>query len=181
MSAERVKGPIRILCDEIGFRFDPRIERTDVLVAFVRELVDEVADRRQTAAVLAGRVGTKAPSEGSWSAINLAQHMLSETSVRGLQAGARRLHEACDRLNPDDAYPTDHLIDMLASCASAILFGLEKPCKSRHAAEAADHVWKHVYGVSRFDSETPAWSKAWACVRLQEAIISLLPPAGDRS
>lgn len=51
----------------------------------------------------------------------------------------------------------------------------ESPCASRHAASAAQHVWKRVYGVSRFDSETPAWEKAWARTKLQSAILSLLP------
>jgi hypothetical protein len=88
-------------------------------------------------------------------------------------ASAALVHNLCHELNPEDAYPTNHTIDMLSSCASAIRFGLEKPCRSRHAADAAGHIWKQRYGLRLFDSFTPAWQKDWTRVQLQEAILRL--------
>lgn len=172
-------GPVETLCKEIVFEFDRRLERTDVFVAFVRELVAEVAQRREIAVAVAEYTG-KLPSEGSRVVLNLAEAMLSVESPAALRGGALLVHEAADRLNPDDAYPTDHLIDMLSGCASAIRFGLDERglgYTSRHAASAAQHIWKHVYGVSLFDRHTPAWEKDWIRVKLLNAIISLLPPA----
>jgi len=172
------KGPVETLCDEIGFRFDKRLERVDVFRAFVGELVDEISHRRDMQTTVHERLGGKAPSEDSAHVLELTRAMLAFDKPRGMMTAAGLVHEACHRLNPDDAYPTDHLIDMLSGCASAIRFGLEVPCRSRHAADAADHVWKQVYGVSLFDSHSPAWGKSWACAKLQSAIISLLPPHG---
>lgn len=171
----RDRGPVWALCEEIGFPFDPRLERVDLFVAFVGELVREVEERRDMAARIAHVTG-KPPSEGSAEVLALATAMLKAQGVAELRERASAVHDASWRLNPDDAYPTDHLIDMLSSCASAIRFGLESPCRSRHAADAAQHVWKQVYGVSRFDSLTPAWEKDWARQKLASAILSLLPP-----
>jgi hypothetical protein len=171
------KGPVRILCDEIGFRFDRRLERPDLLVAFVRELVAEVADMREMSARIAHLTG-KSPSEASGEVLALAEHMLGAHGRSSLLSCAAAVHDASHRLNPDDAYPTDHLIDMLSSCASAVRFGLESPCASRHAAAAAQRVWKQIYGVGRFDSHTPAWENEWARAKLQDAITSLLPNVG---
>lgn len=164
------KGPVRTLCEEIGFPFDPRLERRDVFVAFVAALVEEVRGKRYIAEQLV-RAGCPAPSEGSATVLALTDAMLADPS----EATASAVHDACWRLNPEGAYPTDHLIDMLSSCASAIRFGLEEPWRSRHAAAAANHVWKQVYGVSRFDSATGAWEKDWARQKLVGALISLLP------
>lgn len=174
------KGPIRILCDEIGFAWDPRLERADLLVAFVRGLVAEVAEARDMAVQIASYTG-KSPSAASSEVLALADVMLASHGRSQLLASASYVHEACHRLNPDDAAPTDHIIDMLSSCASAIRFGLEKPCHSRHAASAAQHVWRQLYGISRFDSRTPAWENDWARSCLQNAIISLLPVAPEEA
>lgn len=76
------------------------------------------------------------------------------------------------RRQPDDG-PCDHLLDMLSSCASAIRFGLEKPCTSRYAAAAANHIWSHLYGVHLFDQFTDEWQKDWARAQLQAAITGL--------
>lgn len=171
------KGPIRILCDEIGFPFDRRLERRDLLVAFVAELVSEVRGRRDIGVHVAALTG-HTPSDSSATVLGLAEAMVLETTPDALKRAAEAVHDASHELNPDDAYPTDHLIDMLSSCASAIRFGLESPCRSRHAAEAANHVFRHVYGVSRFDSHTADWSKGWARTLLSSAILSLLVPSG---
>lgn len=174
------KGPIRILCDEIGWRFDKRLERVDVLVAFVGQLVDEIETKREITDRCAGFTG-KPVSEGSGQAIKAARHMLAGQGVAELIGRSKALHALCDELNPEEPYPThptDHLIDMLSGCASAIRFGLETPCRSRHAASAAGHVWKQVYGVSLFDSRTPEWENSWARSIFQDALVSMLPVKG---
>lgn len=169
-------GPVEKLCSEIGFPWDRRLEREDVFVAFVGELVGEVAQRLDLSARLVGFSGS-GPSDAALRALDLARSMVSRDL--GLDNPARielatTLHDLSWEANPDDG-PCDHDVDMLASCASAVRFGLERPCRSRHAAAAAQHVWKHVYGVSRFDGNTPEWERSWARGKLTAALISLLP------
>ncbi len=43
---ERKKGPVELLCKEIGFRFDKRLEQADLLVSFVSVLVSQIARMR---------------------------------------------------------------------------------------------------------------------------------------
>ena len=167
------KGPVQILCEEIGFCFDRRLERTDVLVSFVRQLVLEVEERKHIAETIANATGRACDHAAAEEVLTLAREMLAATDAADLIARAQTVHDACDRLNPDDAYPTDHLIDMLSSCASAIRFGLGGPC-SRHAAEAARHVWKKRYSVACFDRLTPGWMHEWARGKLIEALIDLI-------
>lgn len=166
---KRPQGPVEILCKEIGYPFDKRLEKPDVLVAFVRVLVSHVAQMRALQEQIKDVTG-KAPSAGSAEVLARTLDMLAANDPETLIPKAAAVHELSDELNPDEAYPTDHLIDMLSSCASAIRFGLEVPCHSRHAAEAANHVWKRLYGVSLFDSFTPAWEKDWACAQFRAAV-----------
>ncbi|MCV0413477.1 MAG: hypothetical protein K5831_01160 [Brevundimonas sp.] len=179
LEARLRKGPVRILCDEIGFRFDPRLEREDLFIAFVGCLVEEIARQRETQAAIAPYTGTS-PSEASERGINIARSMVAldlGLSMKARKEVASAIHDLSYEANPEDdpTHPCDHLVDMLASCASAIRFGLEEPCRSRHAAEASNHVWKQIYGVTRFDSNTPSWQHEWARTKLQQAMISLLP------
>ena len=167
------KGPVRILCDEIGFPFDRRMERPDVLVAFAAELLAVVSFEDDLERHLASLTGRE-HSPDSLSAIGAARAMLSASDKIG---AAAEVHDLCYRLNPDDAIPTNHTIDMVSSIASVVRFGLERPCHSRHGAEAANHVWKQLYGVRRFAAHTPAWEKDWARSILTRALISLLPDA----
>jgi hypothetical protein len=181
-SPSPTRGPVRVLCDEIGFPWDPRLERRDLFIAFVRQLVGEI-DHIRFVQALVEKMGGKGPSAGSATAILRALAMLAEPTWDGLVTAAASLHDVCDELNPEDAYPTDHLIDMVSSCASAIRFGL---CEhlgigSRHAAAAAQHVWGQLYGISLFDSQTPAWEKSWARQVFTTALISLLPGAGGEA
>lgn len=176
---ERVCGPVEVLCREIDFAFDARMERDDLLIAFVSELVGEVGHLRGVQAAIADLTG-EPPSEESSPLLDLALSMVALDL--GLSRAAREriatsIHDRSHEVNPDDpGHSCDHLVDMLSSCASAIRFGLEKPCRSRHAAEAASHVWKHKYGVSLFDGNTPRWQREWARAKLQSALLSLLSP-----
>jgi hypothetical protein len=176
LPARRVKGPVETLCDEIGFDFDHRLERSEVLVAFVRELVSELAREREMCEQLAKALPVPAPSAGSGEALALTLEMLAAETDAERIALAAKVHDACHRLNPEDAHPTDHAIDMLSSCASAIRFGLEdgRPIRSRHAADAAAHVWRQLYGINRADRYTQTWQHDWSRRKLLEAIISLM-------
>lgn len=165
---------IEILCKEVGYRFDKRMETPAMLVAFVRVLVQHVSQMREMEGRLTKFTG-KTPSPDSADALSRVQEML-DGPLELMIPTCASLHDLCHKLNPEDAYPTDHLIDMLSSCVSAIRFGLGIPCHSRHAASAAQHIWKHLYGVHLFDSFTPAWEKDWICAQLQDAILSQLPP-----
>lgn len=176
-----MRGPVQILCDEIGFPFDSRLERADVLVAFVAELVGDIGSRRSLHECIAAYTA-KPPSEAGGKALDLARRMVRPgVDVEERRQIASRIHNISHGEGFDCLDDGDHDVDMLASCASAIRFGLETPCRSRHAADAADHVWKQTYGVSRFDRMTPAWRKDWACQKLQSAIISLLPDRATQS
>lgn len=176
MILDREKGPVEILCKEIDFPFERRMETVPIFVAFVARLVGEAAGEREMEAAIAHVTG-KTPSAESAEALRLAVDMLTAVEVPDMIARAARLHDYDSAHNPDEG-PCDHLIDMLNSCASAIRFGLEKPCHSRHAASAAQHIWRWLYGIRREDSITPHWSKHWSRVQLQLAItdLALRPP-----
>lgn len=176
-----VPGPVNILCKEIGARFEPGMETVAMLRAFVSILVgqvDEIKHWQQATAHLT----KKAPSANAQEAINLAYLMLGQTEPEKMKEAAAAVHDFCHVANPDDAYPTDHIIDMISGCASAIRFGLETPCHSRHAAEAASHIWRLKYGVGLHDSFTGAWEHEWARAMLQRAMllqISQAKPLAD--
>lgn len=167
---EHRPGPVEILCKEIGQRFEPDMETVAMLRAFVAVLVgqvDEIKLWQQATAHLT----QKAPSANAQEAINLAQIMLGQSDTEQLMLRAAEVHAFCSLANPDEAYPTDHLIDMISSCASAIRFGLEKPCHSRHAAGAASHIWQQQYGVRVSDSISPSWEHDWARIMFGRAML----------
>jgi len=167
----RVPGPVEILCKEIDFHFDRSMEAPRILVAFVAQLVGEIARERSLEASISEFTG-KPPSEKSAEALRLAQDMVTASDPGELIGRAALVHDFDHINNPEDGN-CDHLIDMLSSCASALRFGLETPCHSRHAAAAAQHVWRRLYGIKREDSITPHWSKHWARIQLQSAITSI--------
>lgn len=167
------KGPIEILCKEIGFRFDRKLETTEMLVAFVSVLISQIAGMRSLSVQIASMTGVT-PSEESGEVLGRVEKMLASNDHEGLIPKAAEIHDFIHTVAPDDAVPCDHLIDMLSSCVSAIRFGLERPCHSRHAADAAQHIWKRLYGIRLFDSFTPNWEKEWARAQLQDAIIARL-------
>jgi len=173
MTKKRDEGPIEILCKEIGFRFDRNLERTDLLVAFVSILVSEISRMRSILDTISTVTNVK-PSDDSKEVLELAKLMLKGISVKDLIERASMVHDFIHTNTSEDDYPCDHLVDMISSCASAIRFGLETPCHSRHAASAANHIWKHLYGISLFDQFTSNWESEWARAKFQEAVISLM-------
>lgn len=121
------------------------------------------------------------PSAGSATVLELARIMVAQTTVERMVEVAEQVHDLCDELNPEEKYPTDHLIDMISSCASAIRFAFDSPCQSRHAAAAAYHVWKHRYGVTLFDRFTGEWQKDWTHAVLGDAILDFACSASTRA
>lgn len=164
------KYPVEILCEEIGFQYGPHLERADIFIGFVSALIDEVADMVGWRAVISR--GFSEPGYETMVAhkpLKSVREMLALDPVRVAERDhmCAALHRQLDQ--PDDG-PCNHLLDMLSSCVSAVRFGLEVPCHSRHAAEAANHVWKHKYGVRLLDECTSDWQKDWARRKLTQAI-----------
>lgn len=171
---DRQKGPVEILCKEIGFHFERSMERDDILISFVSVLVEWVAEGRETQERIAHL--TKAPpSSDSAEVLRDVRELLRLDNRESMLKRSAEIHNFIHEVAPEDAYPCDHLIDMLSSCVSAIRFGLEIPCHSRHAAAAASHVWKQRYGISLFDEYTSAWENDWARHQLQRAITNMIP------
>jgi hypothetical protein len=167
------EGPIELLCKEIGIEFDKKLETVDMVVAFVSVLVSEIAHLRWIDEKCGPKTG-KPPTDNSAKAILLMREVLTRSDRELLINGAASVHDLVHTVNPDEG-PCDHVVDMISSCASAIRFGLEKPCRSRHAADAASHIWKHVYGVQLFDGFTAKWQREWSRAKFQQALIERLP------
>lgn len=182
LERERLKGPVEILCEEIGARFERRMDQEAILVSFVGVLVDEIAGMRELRDRLSSIEGIQTPAPSSDSAVVLeaAKIMLAAPDTKTKIIAAEEVHNLTHQFNPDEG-PCDHLIDMLSSCASAVRFGLEWPCRSRHAAAAADHVWKRLYGISLFDEFTSNWRNDWARAQFQTAILRLTPIGAQRA
>lgn len=172
----RKPGAVEILCKEIGFRFDKRMETPAMLVAFVRVLVSQVQLQSQFQAEMTHVTG-KSPSVESGNVMARVLTMLEAPTPRDMLVSAAAAHDFIHEVLPEDTYPTDHLIDQLSGCVSAIRFGLEMPkgLSSRHAAEAAGHIWEQVYGLRLFDSFTQAWKHDWVRAQFEQALLLQIP------
>lgn len=167
----RQRGPVELLCNEVGFRFRPQMETVQMLAAFADVLLD-VIDGMRSMEVAISRLTGKTPSLASGEALTLAKAMLRNTDRTKIIEDAASVHDFCSRNNPEEA---DRIIDMVSSCASIVRFGLEVPCHSRHAASAAELVWRTRYGVSLFDQYTGNWCKDWTCAMIEKALIQQIP------
>ncbi len=164
--ANEARGAIEILCKEINAIFTQNMESTAVLVGFISAIVSEIDGMVRTARQLSQIIGEDVPdeTEEALEAVkNVLKHSNREELIKA-EARARRTVYVLDE------GPCNHYVDMLSSCLSAIKFGLERPCLSRHPADAADHVWKRKYGISLFDRHTSAWRKQWTRDKLYEAL-----------
>lgn len=173
----REKGPVEILCKEIGTHFRRDMENPILFVAFVRVLVSNIAEMYETQDTLAPYTN-RPPTDVSRDLLRDVRHMISlDAPADTLIDRAAGLHSKMEECGVSEMDPADHISDMLNSCVSAIRFGLETPCKSRHAAEAAQHVWKQRYGISLFDEFTSDWRREWSRAQMQKALLSLAAPA----
>lgn len=169
MAEERKKGPVEILCKEIDFPFQRALENPDLFLAFIKVLVSEVDHLRWITDAVAPMTD-KPASAASSVALEKVRAMLECPDIPERDRLCAELHSFIDETGIDEAYPCDHLLDMLNSCVSAVRFGLEIPCRSRHAAEAAGHVWERRYGITCQDSHTSRWKKDWARAKFQDAL-----------
>lgn len=167
----REQGPVEILCDEIGAVFTKNMENGPVFVSFIRGLVGEVEDMVKIESHLSSLTGKEIPAE-TGEAIDRVKKLLDISDREGLIAAASEAHGS---VHVSDYGPCNHYIDMLSSCVSAIRFGLEQPCRSRHAAEAANHVWKHKYRIGLFDKHSNDWGRQWAKIKFYEALADVTP------
>jgi hypothetical protein len=170
----RQRGPVELLCNEIGFRFRQSMETVQTLRAFTQVLVGEIEEMRHFAAAISDLTGTT-PSAESAEAIARASEMLTFAGRDQLIAVAATVHAFCNEANPEGKYPTDHYIDMVSSCTSILRFGLETPCHSRHAASAMEHVWRLKYGVKLHDRHTSNWANDWGRSVLESALLLQIP------
>jgi hypothetical protein len=174
-------GPVEILCREIRYPFTQELEQPSVLIAFVRVLVGEISDMVTWRSVISR--GFSEEGFGTLEATRPLDAVKALLEQFPMPPGNRE--QMCAELHngllyTPDAGPCNHLIEMLSSCVSAIRFGLEMPCHSRHAAAASDHIWKHKYGVRLFDGCTSDWQKDWARRKLTEAL-QVSTPALDKA
>ena len=165
---------IEILCKEIGIHFDRRMETFAMLRAFVSVLVSEISGEREVQSRITHLTG-KPPTAESHEVLQRVYLLLGTTEPAAMVSRCAEVHDYINSVHSDEAYPTDHTIDMLSSCVSALRFGLEMPCNSRHAASAGQHVWKQKYGVRLFDSFTPEWEKSWMRQKFLEAMLLQIP------
>lgn len=140
------KGPVEILCDEIGAVFNPSMETIPVFLSFMTVLVAEIEhDEIMNAKIRGSQVEEKLQQ-----AFVDMDELLSATDYNQIMYLADQfcIHDAPSNL--------------LRQVAVAIKFGLERPCKSRHAADAAKHICRHLYGYSMHDAMINEFENQWA-------------------
>ena len=175
-AVEHQPGAVEILCKEIGFRYQVAMETPAMLRAFVIELVNDVDDMRRLGQFMAKHGGAP-PSADAEEAFVRVRAMLEHRDPAELVLVAAKVHDFLHEVNPDEKYPTDHLMDMLSSCVSAIRFGLDQkmPCQSRHAAAAAKHICEKRYGISLHDRISNEWLNDYARSVLERAMLQQIP------
>lgn len=172
---ERKIGAVEGLCKEIEFPFIKAYECPEVLVSFVAVLVAEIADRRAMEEKIAPVTGYL-PTNDSLQFLGMVEVMLK--SRIDLMIGlAAEIHDHHAMNGFEEAEPCDLLVELFSSCTSAIRFGLEDSCRSRHTAQAAQDVWKYKYGLRLFDLNTSKWEKDWARTIFVQALACLLFPS----
>jgi len=103
--------------------------------------------------------------------IDKLKQVLAADDPATLVAGAGAVHDLIHAFQWQGNWAS-HVFDIVGSLASALRFGLDERDEfgSRHAAEAANHLWRHEYGVSKFDEFTGDWQKSWACAQFDEGM-----------
>ena len=154
ISAGFSKGPVEILCDEIGAVFNANMETIPVFMSFVTRLVAEIEhDEIMNAKVHGSKVNEKLQQ-----AFVDMDELLSATSHEQILYLADQfcIHEAPKHL--------------LRDCAVAIKFGLEVPCKSRHAADAAKRICRHLYGYKMHDIMIGEFENKWVREKFYDSL-----------
>lgn len=146
------------------------LETTAVLVCFVAALVEEVGEMMGSARRIAHVTG-RGVSDECYEALNTVGELLEIENKDDIIKASAEAHRT---VTVQEGGPYDHYMDMLSSCVSALRFGLVTPCSSRHAAAAADHIWKQKYGITLFDKHSNGWGKRWAKSKFYESFGKLI-------
>jgi hypothetical protein len=168
---ERKKGPVEILCKEIGVRFTADLETPKVLAAFVRVLHGRLEHMYWISSEIDRRCARPVNCADARRALDKLTEVLKSENPEALVSGAADIHALIDSLEWRGTWAS-HVFDIVSSLASALRFGLDgiEGISSRHAAAAASHLWKHEYGISKFDEYTGEWEKTWAREQFYEAV-----------
>lgn len=166
------KGPVQILCEEIGYEPDQRLERPELLVSFLTVLTDELAGMVDMHERIRPFTGGAANTDAA-EAIERLRVLLAKAPALADGDCLNFSLWAHDRtFGEPGGPPCNHMVDIAGSINAALWFSFEKPwCASRHAASAAGHLWKHKYGVSLFDEHTPKWQNDWIRAQFHEAVL----------
>jgi hypothetical protein len=139
------KGPVEILCGEIGAVFNSNMETIPVFMSFMARLVAEIEHDE----IMSAKIRGSEVDEKLQQAFVDIDELLSATSHEQISYLADQfcIHESPKHL--------------LRGCALAIKFGLEAPCKSRHAADVAKQICRHLYGYSMHDTMINEFENQW--------------------
>ena len=139
------KGPVEILCDEIGAVFNPNMETIPVFLSFITVLVAEIKDDE----ILNAKIRGSRVEEKLQRAFIDMDELLSATEYNQIMYLADQfcIHEVPSHL--------------LRQCAVAVKFGLEFPCKSRHAEDVAKQICRYLYGYSLHDAMINEFENKW--------------------
>ena len=148
------KGPVEILCDEIGAVFHPAMETIPVFLSFITVLVAEIEnDEIMNAKIRGSQVEEKVQQ-----AFVDMDELLSATDYNQIMYLA------------DQFYIHESPSHLLRQCAVAVKFGLERPCKSRHAADVAKQICRHMYGYNLHDIMINGFENQWARNKFYESL-----------
>ena len=140
------KGRVEILCDEIGAVFNPNMETIPVFLSFITVLVAEIEhDEIMKAKVRGSQVEEK-----------LQQAFIDMSELLSTKDYYKIMYLA------DQFYIHESPGHLLRQCAVAVKFGLERPCKSRHAADVAKQICRYLYGYSVHDIMISEFENQWA-------------------
>ena len=138
-------GPVEILCNEIGAVFNSNMETIPVFMAFISVLVAEIEHDE----VMNAKIRGSSVDKKTQQAFVDIDEILSATEREQILylADQFHIHEQPKHL--------------LHDCAIAIKFGLEVPCKSRHAADAAKRICRYLYGYKMHDPAICDFENQW--------------------
>lgn len=139
------KGPVEILCNEIGAVFNSNMETIPVFLSFIAVLVAEIEEEE----IISAKIHGHQIEEKLQQAFIDMDEILSATEQEQILYLADQfyIHE-----------PPSHL---LRDCAITIKSGLEVPCNSRHAADAAKHICRHIYEYKMHDIMINEFENNW--------------------
>ena len=138
------KGPVEILCDEVGAVFNSNMETIPVFLSFIKVLVADIEHDEIINAIIRG---------------STVSEQIQQSFV-----DMYKLLSATDReqiLYLADQFLISASLKLLRQCAIAVKFGLETPCKSRRAADVAKSICRHLYEHTMHDTAINEFENEW--------------------